>query len=297
MTMSEVLLRFIQVSDTHLAHSSAARLARYNDPQSVPPQFADLILKMRQVAPQMVQQDDTQAAGAYVFESGRRLIEEINALPVDVDFILHTGDVAFDPDDDTEYLPIKELFSSSRFPVYYQPGNHDHSAYLQQHLSHLNDVLPTFDYELPTPNVQVICLDSSLGFLNDGQLEWLQSRIASGDTRPLIVTLHHNIVSYGDFFGDGVILRNHDEAHAILKSARPRLLGVFYGHMHMSMDTVQDDIHYFCCPSTYMQFDVFPGSDSTRGVETQSLPGFNLVTVMSDSLHVRRLHFRVDGTA
>jgi Icc protein len=291
--MSNVLLRFIQISDSHLTQNSDERLARYSDPTQIPPQFADLILKMRQVAPQLLRSGAAQGTGDLVFASARRFVEEVNALPVDVDFVLHTGDVAFDPEQAEEYAPIKEVFSHLRFPIFYQPGNHDQSAQLQSYLSHLPDVLPTFDYEIPHPAVQIVCLDSSVGVLTDGQLEWLDERVTSADSRPLIVTLHHNPVSYNDFFGDGVILRNHPAMRAVLAQAKDRLRGVFYGHMHMAMDTLQDGIAYFCCPSTYMQFDVFPGSDATRGNEVQSLPGFNLVTITRDATHVRRLRYPV----
>lgn len=294
--MNNVLLRFVQISDTHLAQSSEARLAKYNDPANIPPQFAELILKMRSAAPQMLSAQSASPTDAQVFQSARRMVEEINALPVDLDFVLHTGDVAFDPETDEEYEPIKALFSPLRFPIYFQPGNHDHSAFLQKHLSHLPESLPTFDYEIPNDHVQIVCMDSSIGWFTDAQLTWLEARVRAADERPLVVTLHHNVVSYQDFFGDGVILTNHSDVRAILASAKSRLRGVFYGHMHMSMDTIQDDIPYFCAPSGYMQFDVFPGSDNTRGVE-RTLPGYNLVTIMQDGTHVRRLHYSPSASA
>ena len=63
--MSEVMLRFIHISDTHI----------HPDPNYTK-DYADI----------------TSYAGA------KALVEQVNNVPFEPDFVLHTGDVAYDPD-------------------------------------------------------------------------------------------------------------------------------------------------------------------------------------------------------
>lgn len=276
----EVLLRFVQVSDTHIFDSTTSqRLKKYSDQAQLPPGILEAMKRLEIDLPETA---DTP-------HSAKVILERINALPLDIDFVLHTGDVGFDPEDGAEYAPIKQIFANSRFPVYFIPGNHDSSDDLQQHLSHLEAMQPTFDYEIPHPHVQIVCLDSSRGIFNEQQLAWLEARITADDERPLIVALHHNLISYGEFFGDMVILRNHAAARAILQKAKARLRGVFYGHMHMILDVVLDGITYYCCPSGWVQFDVFPYADVSKGNDGTSLVGINVVTITRNATFVRRM--------
>jgi Icc protein len=282
----EVLLRFVQISDTHVFDGLLAdKTGKYSQLDRLPEGIREAVARLE--VGQAV--DNPQLRKAV-----NRVVERINQLPFDPDFVLHTGDVAFDPDRHEEYSAIKEIFSQMSAPVYFLPGNHDTSQFLQEHLSHLDQIKPTFDYVIPDDQVQILCLDSSTGALVNEQLAWLEQQLTGGDSRPLVVALHHNLVSYGEFFGDLVMLRNHKEVRDLLQTAKDRLRGVFYGHMHMILDVVQGGITYYCCPSSWTQFDVYPYVDASKAHDNSTLVGFNLVTLTNTQTLVRRIVFDVD---
>src|SRR5262245_34447647 len=125
--MTESLLRFIHISDTHISYDPTYSA---ND------------------APH------TSFAGA------QALVREINALPFTPDFILHTGDVVYDPDE-AAYPSAHALLSTLRAPVYYLAGNHDDADALQRIMLGATDPKSPFDYEFEVNGVQVVCLDSN----------------------------------------------------------------------------------------------------------------------------------------
>src|SRR5690606_21680916 len=52
-------------------------------------------------------------------------IRQINDLPFEIDFVLHTGDIMTDPQQEAEYELARDLLGTLRYPVYYLAGNHD----------------------------------------------------------------------------------------------------------------------------------------------------------------------------
>ena len=89
--MSKHLLTFIHISDTHIP----------TDPAYT-----------------------TQHATVPPYEGAQKLVQQLNNLPFTPDFVLHTGDVTYDPDPEA-YRNSKDILSGIPFPVYYVAGNHD----------------------------------------------------------------------------------------------------------------------------------------------------------------------------
>lgn len=264
--MSDTLLRFVHITDTHISadpHYNSAG-ARH-----------------------------TPLMGA------KALVHELNRLPFTPDFVLHTGDVAADPDE-SHYNTAKEILSEIKYPVYYVPGNHDHAEPLQRFLLGV-EPKATFDYEFEVNGVQVICTDSNRpaplyrGKVSDQQLRWLEGLCAAPDDRPLIVALHHPVLPMGSPAWDTQMNLIDGEAfHRALLPARDRLRGVFSGHVHQNTDIVRDGIPYFTGLSSWYQIENYP--DQTELVrETFSEPGFSVVLVTREQLYMRRHTFIVDS--
>jgi hypothetical protein len=55
------------------------------------------------------------------------------------------------------------------------------------------------------------------------------------------------------------------------------------------LDVVLDGITYYCCPSGWVQFDVFPYADVSKGNDGTSLVGINVVTITRNATFVRRI--------
>ena len=109
----------------------------------------------------------------------KALVHQINTLPFTPDFVLHTGDVAYDPDE-TAYPAAKEILSAIEYPVYYLAGNHDDSAALQRIMLGESEIKTPFDYEFEVNGVQIVCVDSNRpakpprGRVSEEQLAWLE---------------------------------------------------------------------------------------------------------------------------
>ena len=69
-----------------------------------------------------------------------------------------------------------------------------------------------------------------------------------------------------------------EDVHQALLPARERMRGVFYGHVHQTMQTVRDGILYVAVASTFAQFSSWP-TDETVGYVGEETPAYNFVRV------------------
>jgi Icc protein len=73
-----------------------------------------------------VQLTDTHFGQHNHLELTAQLIEQINHLPMNIDFAIHTGDIMNDSIlNETALAKALNVMSKLRMPVYYVPGNHD----------------------------------------------------------------------------------------------------------------------------------------------------------------------------
>lgn len=264
-TAPEVLLRFVHLSDTHL---------------SADPHYSH------------ADADYPAAAGA------RAAVRAINALPFTPDFVLHTGDVAYDPDP-AAYSAARAILGELRAPVRYLVGNHDDREALQRVLLGRHNPAPKLYEQFECGGVQCILLDSqapvpgAAGALDQPQLDWLRALCAAPDERPLVVAVHHNALPVGAPFFDTIMrLADGEALHRALLPAARRLRGVFFGHIHQPAETVCDGILYCAAPSTWYQLHSDPGSAEMRP-DRGARPGFSVVSIMRDRTAVRRYQFAV----
>lgn len=269
----EPLLQFIHISDTHLLAPDQVK-----DFTNISP---ELTLYAEQVS----------SLPYHTYSTGERLVREINALPLPLDFVLHTGDIA--GDSYVDYAVLAKLFEQIKYPVIYVPGNHDRGADIRPLTRRETEMI----WECDIKGVQIVCLDSSHaeidsgGWLHDSQLERLDMICRAEDPRPLIVAVHHHPFPMGVKWLDDLRLGNGEALHAILLRARRRLRGVFHGHVHSSMDVMKDGILYSSVASAAYQFTGWPGHMLTS-LDMSADPGFNVVTITDDSTFVRHHRYR-----
>ncbi|GIL11289.1 MAG: 3',5'-cyclic adenosine monophosphate phosphodiesterase CpdA [Chloroflexota bacterium] len=263
--MSETLLTFVHISDTHLSH----------DPNYQPYDFPFAVRR-----------------------GAEGLVRQLQNLPVSPDFVLHTGDVAYDPDP-RAYAAAREVLGGIPYRMIYLAGNHDDPAALQQTLLGANPVKTPFDQEFEINGVQIIAVDSSgpveqpAGIVRAEQLEWLEGRCAAHDERPLVVAVHHNPLPVGvPWLDDYMRMVNGEDFHRALLPARARLRGVFFGHVHQNITFYRDGILYSSVLSSWVQFHSWPGQVDTL-VDENAEPGFNLVTLTRDQTYIRRCRYAV----
>jgi len=233
-----------------------------------------------------------------------KLIEQVNALPFMPDFILHTGDVAYDPYPDI-YNEIKQVFSAFKAPLLYIPGNHDHSATLQTVLmgrSEEDIMYPLYHAEVVN-GVRLLFLDANnpkvpppAARVEQEQLAWLDEQLNAKDPRPIVVATHHPLLKTGfsEWFDTFMMTHNGDTVHALLKTAADRIRGVFFGHVHQNLTFHRDGILYSSVNSSWTQFFTLPGQDMQTLNDLDADPSFNVVTVTDESTIIQRYAYRVD---
>lgn len=236
----------------------------------------------------------------------KALVREINKLPYQPDFILHTGDVAYDPEPNA-YEAVQEVMKEITVPVYYVAGNHDDARDLQRVMMQRSEAEITeyLYYDFTVKGVQIVCLDSNgphnpenpSGFVTQEQLDWLDEICNSDDEHPLVVAIHHNVLpSYVPWLDNWMRTENGEAVHTILKQARDRLCGVFYGHIHQNIQTLRDGVLYVSAGSSWCQLTSYPDPSNNQVIENaHTLPSFNLVTISDTTTSIIRHSFVVHG--
>lgn len=265
--MSDIILRFVHISDTHISSNPDYGREHWQ-------------------------------VGHTARQGAQALVKQLNSLPFEPDFILHTGDVAFDPDPNA-YESAHEILSAIRYPVYYLAGNHDYPAELQRRMTKRDEIVSPFHYTFEVNGVQIVCLDSNgpaeppRGYVTDEQVAWLESICSTPDSRPLVVAVHHNILPVGIPWLDEFMRTTNGEAvHQALLPARDRLRGVFFGHVHQNLDMYRDGILYTSVNSSWVQFHAWPEQDKTIE-DIDADPGFSIVALTANQTYIRRCRFRL----
>lgn len=275
--MTRALLTFAHISDTHL----------HPDPEFV---------------------------GEHIDFSSRQpveaLITYLNNLKAHVDFVLHTGDIVHNPEDDQHYAVASDVLARLDYPVHYVPGNHDDVKMFQRDFLGRSDdqIKPHCDYSFDFNGVQFAMVDSHApqygdlpeeesykyheGHVAPEQLEWLRAICAADDDRPLVVGIHHHVMPLQAPWLDRIVLENGAEVHEILLEARERLRGVFYGHIHESIVTVREGISYYSTQSGWFQTSTWFAADAPARDPLHN-PGFNLVTITEMDTFVRFIRIPV----
>ncbi len=266
--MIDILLTFVHLTDTHI----------HPDPNFT-----------QEHAPHGTQ------AGA------RALVSAVNALPFTPDFVLHTGDVTYDPIDGA-YHAARAIFADLSAPIYYLSGNHDDPAALQSVLLERAPITP-FDQTFTHNGVRVILLDSLRptstgdrvrGRVSAEQLNWLHDQCAADDL-PLVIGVHHNVLPIGGgFWDDYMSMENGLDLHAALVPYRERVRGVFFGHVHQATATVRDGILYASALSSWYQLLAHPRQSDIRA-DRGAPPGFSVVMITRDQTFIRRHTFAVNA--
>ncbi len=268
--MSDVILTFVHISDTHIN----------NDPSNHESNFAQY----------------------HSHQGAKALVQVIKDSPFHPDFVLHTGDVVFDPVLEA-YDYARSIFSEIPYPIYYLAGNHDEHQSLQLDLIQTNHVVSPLHYEVEVNGVQIVCVDSNgpakvpAGNITPEQLTWLNKICTSNDERPLIIATHHNPLPVGvPWLDEWMRITNGEQFHNIILQARHRLRGVFYGHIHQNTSIYRDGVLYSSALSSWVQFHSFPGMTKTQS-DTNARPGFSVVTLTQETTFIRRYWFDVESSA
>ena len=189
-------------------------------------------------------------------------VDMINAFPPD--FVTPTGALVHDQSEDS-YRVAMEAINRLNAPLYMVNGNHDSRAlmnrYLDVALHPSGDPDQPLDYAFEVKGERFLVLDAysaevrqPSGILREEQLERVRAE-AQPDGPPLTVFMHYpSLKMASPWLDERMLIGNGEALHAALLPARDRLRGVFFGHLHRSVQILRDGITYCCAPSTTAQY-------------------------------------------
>jgi len=243
--------------------------------------------------------------GHYPLACARKLVEVINELPVQADFVIHTGDVVTEPDPIAFGLAA-ETFSRLKTPIYYVNGNHDTVADIRHFLPmgpHRNagNSSQILSYTFDIKGFRFLVLDARgpdeidpHGLLPESQLK-LAAEEATVEGPPLVVFIHFPVHSMNSIWMDrNMLILNGDKLHNALLPAADRIRGVFHGHIHQHMQIVQDGIMYVSVASAFSQFGAWPDDEVTH-FDADHDPGFGFVHLLPDKTIIHQHTFPRPG--
>lgn len=235
--------------------------------------------------------------GSNAYDVACRMVEAINALPVAIDFVVHTGDVTDRPEE-AAYRIADEVFARLKYPIYFVTGNHDTSPGINTFLTMGEKRDASADgncvsYAFEKNGYRFIALDSRgaddidpHGMLPHHQFEFLQREIER-DEKPLVLFIHFlPFTADSIWLDETMLLLNGERLHQKLIPVRHRVRGVFFGHVHRGMQMLRDGILYSSVGSTIGQLNTFPG-DAKATIDIQHPPCFNLVTLAGDKTIIK----------
>jgi 3',5'-cyclic AMP phosphodiesterase CpdA len=175
----------------------------------------------------------------------RRVVDEINRLPMKIEFVLHTGDVFADNILKTQVVhTATSTLARLNMPLYVLPGNHDIlPKKLNATLAAYTNAIGPLCRSVEHHGVRFLLLDTEPlreDFVMEGYdpLAWLERELRAAGRQPVIVCTHAS--SGEDFYGNTM----HPGWPAAARANWARLLGSgnvraeLTGHFH------RDELHW-----------------------------------------------------
>lgn len=226
----------------------------------------------------------------------QRAVKVINGFPQPPDFVVHTGDLSNDGSA-ASYDLAADVMAQLTVPVYYVNGNHDDRALLRKYFGMPGEPDAPLEYTFEVKGERFLVLDAydpavaqPNGHMRAASLEFVR-REATPDGPPLTVLLHYPLFSMGSPWLDKhMIVLNGEDLHAALHPARDRLRGVFYGHLHRSVQIKRDGITYTCAGSTVVGYEWRPW-DAKPQIDHAFPPSYTVVQIFDDQVIAHQYTF------
>lgn len=168
-----------------------------------------------------------------------------------IDYILHTGDIAQEPSPEVYQRYLKNM-QMLEIPFNHTLGNHDDPLCFP-FLSHQNDEICIINLE----HWQIILLNSAVvgrvdGEISQKQLQELKEQLLKSNKNTLIALHHHPILMQSEWL-DHHRLKNNNEFLQILAEF-PQVKACIFGHVHQDFYAQWKHIHFYATPAISVQF-------------------------------------------
>lgn len=238
--------------------------------------------------------------GANACDRAEALVTAIRELPFVPDFIVHTGDVANDPDPGA-YELASEVLSRLPAPVYFATGNHDDVPMMREALA-FGPLVPLVPekaeqlcyrigeedapFEFFVMDGKVPPKEGPHGFLSENQISAVLGAI-SGE-KPVAVFLHYPLTPIGSrWIDENLLVTNGAKFQKDLAvAAGPHLRGIFSGHLHRGLQIYRDGVLQSGVSSPACEFTAGPNDEGCDFLPGGPIP-FHHVTFTADATMVK----------
>jgi Icc protein len=226
-----------------------------------------------------------------------RVVNKIKSIQADYDFIVHTGDIVYDPDNEA-YNLAKNLFGEINLPIYFVRGNHDSNTMMWSYLNlpPVNRAFPDkewFCYSFKINNLTFIALDADNGSKWQGvipkeQIAFLENTIKETNQK-IIVLMHFPPFPVDSIWADeAMLLENPYDLHNVLKKYSNRVSAVIHGHIHRNIVTHKDGILYYAGTAVASEFNHLPHK---KNIETEPahVPSISAFSLTNENLTIKHI--------
>jgi len=236
--------------------------------------------------------------GSAVADRVEMMVQSINDLHFQPDFIMHTGDVVNDPDEDA-YELAESVLSKLKAPVYYATGNHDDRSMMRAALAFGKNTPLLSDseeicYRIECGNeVDFFVMDGRVpekegphGYLSDAQMDAVLDAICP--EKPVAIFLHFPMLPIGSrWIDEHLLVKNGELFHNRLREkAGEHLRGVFTGHLHRGLQIFRDGVFHSGVSSPACEFSAGTDDDFCDFIPDCAIP-YNHVTITRESTVVK----------
>lgn len=229
-------------------------------------------------------------------------IKKMNPQPT---FIVASGDLTNHGNPDG-YAVLRRMMADVGLPVIYTLGNHDDRAGFAQVFSDLHsDPTAPYDTDAVFSGLHVIAIDSSVtgeigGRWEEGQLDWLKSRLDAHPDLPKLLVMHHapmlDLENKAIEWESLTATATEDLRAAI---AGYDVIGILAGHIHLDRATNWHGVPVFVGQGHHAGSDPL---DLTTGLSMLDGTGFGIGTYRPSGLtmtyvphpQTRALRHRID---
>jgi len=228
---------------------------------------------------------DFEICGSPVCARNEALVAAIRDLPFIPDLVVHTGDVANDPDEGA-YAIAEEVLSGLPCPVYYVTGNHDDVPMMREALtfgpreSLVAEEENRLCYRVTglDSEIDLVFVDAKVppeegphGFVPEDQMDAVLAAVSP--MRPCAIFLHYPLMPIGSRWTDEhLLVTNGDVFRGRLRErCGDALRGIFSGHLHRGLQLYRDGVLQSGVSSPACEFTAGPDDEKIAFVPVAGL--------------------------